>query len=215
MVEFARRNRLPFTWLDLEHEGEADAKDLFDGMAESQLPLVRLPGGPDLRNPTPGQVPGRWASASSSSRARRSTCSSSAPALRAWAAVYGASEGPDTLVVVESTALAGQAGTSWRIENYLGFPAGISGSELTTRAITQARKFAARTATPYRALAPNRVRGARRAPGRRPLCCCLRGPAGHRRAVPALAGGGHWRTTLCVRTLCVGSLRRWAGMSPG
>ncbi len=67
------------------------------------------------------------------------------------AAVYGASEGLDTLVV-ESTALGGQAGTSQRIENYLGFPAGISGSELTSRAITQARKFNARTATPYRAL---------------------------------------------------------------
>ena len=68
------------------------------------------------------------------------------------AAVYGASEGLDTLVV-ESTALGGQAGASRRIENYLGFPAGISGNELTSRAITQARKFGARTATPYRALA--------------------------------------------------------------
>src|SRR5207253_4629998 len=56
-------------------------------------------------------------------------------------------------LVVESTALGGQAGTSRRIENYLGFPAGISGSELTSRAVTQARKFNARTATPYRALA--------------------------------------------------------------
>ena len=68
------------------------------------------------------------------------------------AAVYGASEGLDTLVI-ESTVLGGQAGTSRRIENYLGFPAGISGTELTSRAITQARKFGARTATPYRATA--------------------------------------------------------------
>ena len=67
------------------------------------------------------------------------------------AAVYGASEGLDTLVV-ESTALGGQAGSSRRIENYLGFPAGISGSELTSRAVTQARKFNARTASPYRAV---------------------------------------------------------------
>jgi thioredoxin reductase (NADPH) len=63
--------------------------------------------------------------------------------------VYGASEGLDTLVV-DGSALGGQAGTSRRIENYLGFPAGISGTELTARAITQARKFGARTATPYR-----------------------------------------------------------------
>ena len=68
------------------------------------------------------------------------------------AAVYGASEGLETLVV-EGTALGGQAGTSRRIENYLGFPAGITGTELTSRAVTQARKFSARTATPYRAVA--------------------------------------------------------------
>ena len=53
--------------------------------------------------------------------------------------------------MIESTGLGGQAGTSRRIENYLGFPAGISGTELTSRAVTQARKFNARTATPYRA----------------------------------------------------------------
>src|SRR5262249_14918520 len=63
-----------------------------------------------------------------------------------------ASEGLDTLVV-EGTALGGQAGTSQRIENYLGFPAGISGSELTVRAVGQAREFGARMATPYRAVA--------------------------------------------------------------
>jgi thioredoxin reductase (NADPH) len=66
-------------------------------------------------------------------------------------AVYGASEGLDTLVV-ESTALGGQAGSSRRIENYLGFPAGISGTEFTSRAVSQARKFRARPATPYRAV---------------------------------------------------------------
>src|SRR5207253_4460702 len=68
------------------------------------------------------------------------------------AAVYGASEGLDTLIV-EGTALGGQAGSSRRIENYLGFPAGISGTELTSRAVSQARKFGARPATPYRAVA--------------------------------------------------------------
>jgi thioredoxin reductase (NADPH) len=66
--------------------------------------------------------------------------------------VYGASEGLDTLVL-ESTALGGQAGSSRRIENYLGFPAGISGNELTSRAVSQARKFGARPATPFRAVA--------------------------------------------------------------
>lgn len=54
--------------------------------------------------------------------------------------------------MVESTGLGGQAGASRRIENYLGFPAGITGSELTSRAVAQARKFDARLATPYRAI---------------------------------------------------------------
>jgi thioredoxin reductase (NADPH) len=69
-------------------------------------------------------------------------------AIRSYrGAVYGASEGLNTLIV-ESSALGGQAGTSRRIENYLGFPAGISGSELTGRAVMQARKFGARPASP-------------------------------------------------------------------
>jgi thioredoxin reductase (NADPH) len=85
-------------------------------------------------------------------RARKSTCSSWGGPAGLAAAVYGASEGLDT-IVVESTALGGQAGSSRRIENYLGFPAGISGTELTSRAVSQARKFGARPATPYRAIA--------------------------------------------------------------
>jgi thioredoxin reductase (NADPH) len=68
------------------------------------------------------------------------------------AAVYGASEGLVTLII-DAGVLGGQAGTSRRIENYLGFPAGISGTELTSRAVTQARKFGARLASPYRAVA--------------------------------------------------------------
>ena len=66
--------------------------------------------------------------------------------------------------MVERTGLGGQAGASRRIENYLGFPAGISGTELTSRAVTQARKFNARTATPYRALALEAGRRAARGP---------------------------------------------------
>src|SRR5262249_61108386 len=68
------------------------------------------------------------------------------------AAGYGAPEGLAPLVV-EASALGGQAGTSRRIENYLGFPAGISGSERAVRAVGQARKFGARMAAPYRAVA--------------------------------------------------------------
>jgi thioredoxin reductase (NADPH) len=140
MIDFARANRLPYTW---------NATAPADGGA---LPLVRLPGGGELHGPTAGQL--LRALGIGLELAPREEVDllilGAGPAGLA-AAVYGASEGLDTLVV-ESTALGGQAGSSRRIENYLGFPAGISGTELTSRAVTQARKFNARTATPYRAL---------------------------------------------------------------
>jgi thioredoxin reductase (NADPH) len=151
LVDFLRRNRLPFHWTDTEQDGpEADA--LGRNAAPADLPLVRLPGGQELRNPSPGQV--SRALGIGLELAPVETVDvvvvGGGPA-GLGAAVYGASEGLDTLVV-EGSALGGQAGTSRRIENYLGFPAGITGNELTARAITQARKFGARTATPYRAI---------------------------------------------------------------
>ncbi len=141
ILDFARANRLPYTWQDA-----APAEG-------GELPLVRLPGGGELHGPTAGQV--MRALGIGLELAPREEVDllivGGGPAGLA-AAVYGASEGLDTLVA-EGTALGGQAGSSRRIENYLGFPAGISGTELTSRAVTQARKFRARTATPYRALA--------------------------------------------------------------
>jgi thioredoxin reductase (NADPH) len=146
MVEYARRNRLPFAWHDTAQDGAGN-------LAEDEVPLVRLPGGPELRNPSPGQVSRALGiGLELAPREEVDLVVVGGGPAGLGAAVYGASEGLNTLVV-EGTALGGQAGTSRRIENYLGFPAGISGSELTTRAITQARKFSARTATPYRAIA--------------------------------------------------------------
>ena len=149
IVEFARRNRLPFTWRDPDH---ADDSGPTDGFAAGELPLVRLPGGMELRNPSTGEVSRALGiGLELAAREEVDLVVIGAGPAGLGAAVYGASEGLETLVV-ESTALGGQAGTSRRIENYLGFPAGISGAELTSRAVTQARKFNARTATPYRAL---------------------------------------------------------------
>ena len=140
MVDFARANRLPYTWNQSGPPGEAE------------LPLVRLPGGREMRAPSTGEV--MRAIGIGRELAPREEVDllvvGGGPA-GLGAAVYGASEGLETLVV-ESTALGGQAGSSRRIENYLGFPAGISGAELTTRAVAQARKFDARPATPYRAV---------------------------------------------------------------
>ena len=140
MLEFARSNRLPYTWQDTLPPGRGE------------LPLVRLPGGGELWGASIGQVSralGIGRELASREEVDLAVVGGGPAGL--GAAVYGASEGLDTLVV-ESTALGGQAGSSRRIENYLGFPAGITGSELTSRAVTQARKFNARTASPYRAV---------------------------------------------------------------
>jgi thioredoxin reductase (NADPH) len=153
LVEYARRSRLPNIWRDPEHARDPEAEAVIEALEPDEVPLVRLPGGAELRNPSSG-VLSRALGIGLELAPREEVdlvVVGGGPA-GLGAAVYGASEGLDTLVV-ESTALGGQAGTSRRIENYLGFPAGISGSELTSRAVTQARKFNARTATPYRALA--------------------------------------------------------------
>jgi thioredoxin reductase (NADPH) len=149
LLEFARRIRTPYSWLDPEEDEGAAA--LLEGLAANEIPLVRLPGGVELHRPTNGEL--SRALGIGRELARREEVDllvvGGGPA-GLGAAVYGASEGLDTLVV-EGTALGGQAGSSRRIENYLGFPAGVSGNELISRAVTQARKFGARPATPYRA----------------------------------------------------------------
>jgi thioredoxin reductase (NADPH) len=151
LVDFAKRQRLPHSWRDPAADAEAAA--LIEGLDPGDVPLVRLPGGSELRQPSNGEL--SRALGIGLELAQREEVDllvvGGGPA-GLGAAVYGASEGLDTLVI-ESTVLGGQAGSSRRIENYLGFPAGISGTELTSRAITQARKFHARTATPYRAVA--------------------------------------------------------------
>ena len=153
LVEFARRARLPHMWRDPEHADDEEARAIVEALDPADLPLVRLPGGTDLHNPSNGELARALnIGLTLAPREEVDLVIVGAGPAGLGAAVYGASEGLDTLVV-ESTALGGQAGASRRIENYLGFPAGISGGELTSRAVTQARKFDARTATPYRALA--------------------------------------------------------------
>ncbi len=152
MLAWARGNRLPLTWRDPERADDPALSALVAGLDEASLPIVRLPGGAEMRGASAGQV--SRALGIGLDLAPREEVDllivGAGPAGLA-AAVYGASEGLGTLVV-ESSGLGGQAGASRRIENYLGFPAGISGNELTSRAVTQARKFNARLATPYRAV---------------------------------------------------------------
>jgi thioredoxin reductase (NADPH) len=141
MLDYARSNRLPFTW----HETD-------EGFDAASLPVVRLPGGVELRAPSTGEVYRALGIGRELERREEvDLLVVGAGPAGLGAAVYGASEGLNTLVV-DSTSLGGQAGSSRRIENYLGFPAGISGSELTSRAVSQARKFHATLASPYRVL---------------------------------------------------------------
>src|SRR5687767_13029767 len=147
MREFLTRNRLPHQWLDAEGDPEIERLVEEFGLACSDLPVV-VAGAKVMRRATPGQVAQHLGLTIEAipQRCFDLVVVGAGPAGLA-AAVYAASEGLSTLTV-ESKLPGGQAGTSSRIENYLGFPAGISGAELTDLAITQALKFGATISTP-------------------------------------------------------------------
>jgi thioredoxin reductase (NADPH) len=151
--ELLARNRMPNQWIDLEDVEDAVA--LLSGLAigPDETPVVITGGGEVLRNPSNAEL-GRaigLGSAGSPPPLCDVVFVGAGPAGLA-AALYAASEGLD-VQGVDSIASGGQAGTSARIENYLGFPAGVSGSELTQRATVQAAKFGARLNVPAAAVA--------------------------------------------------------------
>ncbi len=141
--EFLTRNGHPFQYLDLDRD--RDAQEVLDRfhVAVGDVPVVLGCGGTVLRNPTNAQIAQSLDFNEDVDETRVSdlVIVGAGPAGLA-AAVYGASEGLD-VHVVESNVPGGQAGGSSRIENYLGFPTGISGLELTGRAYAQALKFGA------------------------------------------------------------------------
>jgi thioredoxin reductase (NADPH) len=145
--EFLARNRMPFQWMDLEDDEEADALLQALGICVADTPVV-ISGEGVLRNPSNAEVAELLGFGSPG--AAPPMCDlvivGAGPAGLA-AALYGASEGLDTQVI-DKIAFGGQASTSARIENYLGFPTGISGSELAERATLQARRFGARMVVP-------------------------------------------------------------------
>ncbi|MFB8003850.1 FAD-dependent oxidoreductase [Nocardia sp. NPDC056000] len=142
--EFAVRNRLPHNWIDLERDARAERLLRELGVAPDETPVVIWRGERVLRNPTNAELARLLGLPVL--RTPREVCDlvvvGAGPAGLA-ASVYGASDGLDTSVL-EAIAAGGQAGTSSCIENYLGFPAGVSGTELAERAIIQAGKFGAR-----------------------------------------------------------------------
>ena len=145
--DFLAKNRMLFTWLDLEGDPAVGQLLKQFGVAEADTPIVACAHRVLLRNPSNREL-------AETIGIRRPlehvvydlAIVGSGPAGLA-AAVYGASEGLNT-VVLERTAPGGQAGSSMRIENYLGFPTGITGSELADRAVLQADKFGARVSIP-------------------------------------------------------------------
>jgi thioredoxin reductase (NADPH) len=157
--EIAARNHLPHVWIELEEDPKAEALLERFGAKLSETPVTIWQGKDVLKNPTNAEF------------ARTTGLKVDAPRERTYdlvvvgagpaglgASVYGASEGLSTLVL-ESVALGGQAGTSSRIENYPGFPAGLSGFELASRILVQADKFGARTAVPQEAVSLSREDG--------------------------------------------------------
>jgi thioredoxin reductase (NADPH) len=146
LLEVLARNRLVSRWLDLEGSPEAEAMLRELHVPVSDLPIVVVPGGPLLRNPGSRELLDALGLSGTTDTDLPGLCDllvvGGGPGGLA-AAVYGASEGMAT-ILAEDTALGGQAGTSSRIENLLGFPAGLSGEELATRAALQAEKFGVR-----------------------------------------------------------------------
>jgi thioredoxin reductase (NADPH) len=147
---YAARQRLPHQWFDSE-TAEGRALMTATGLAVGDLPAVLLPD-QVLRRTTSGELADRIGLAyrGSPDRVVDLTVIGAGPAGLA-AAVYGASEGLVT-VLLDSVATGGQAAASSRIENYLGFPSGLSGADLTGRASVQALKFGAEISTPCRAV---------------------------------------------------------------
>ena len=153
--DFLARNRVPYQWMDVEiSANDPETKRLLEvlGPEVSSLPIVLFPDGTKLLESVPAQVAQR---VGLKTRAQTNfydlAIVGGGPAGLA-AAVYGASEGLHT-VMIEREAPGGQAGMSSRIENYLGFPTGLSGGDLARRAVVQAQRFGVEILSPQEAVA--------------------------------------------------------------
>src|SRR5260221_617500 len=152
--DFLARNRVPYQWIDVEiSANDPETKQLVErlGLEVSNLPIVLFQDGAKLVDSTPGEVAQK---VGLRTRAQTSfydlAIVGGGPAGLA-AAVYGASEGLHT-VMIEREAPGGQAGMSSRIENYLGFPNGLSGGDLARRAVVQAQRFGVEILSPQEAV---------------------------------------------------------------
>ena len=144
--DFLARNRVPARWLDVERDGEARELLQVAGVDEDRLPVALLEDGAVLERPTVLELAERLGVTAQPAQDHYDLVIVGGGPAGLAAAVYGASEGLRT-VMVEREAPGGQAGQSSRIENYLGFPMGLSGSDLARRATDQARRLGAELLT--------------------------------------------------------------------
>ena len=145
--DYLGSNLIPFKWFGMENN--PDAKELLsiNGISESELPMVLFEDGSFYSSPSIEMIARKMGTLPNSLNEIYDVVIIGAGPAGLAAAVYGASEGLKTLLI-ERKAPGGQAGTSSRIENYLGFPSGLSGADLTRRAITQASRLGAEFITP-------------------------------------------------------------------
>jgi thioredoxin reductase (NADPH) len=145
--DFLAGNLIPYQWVDVARSPES--KSLLDakGILETELPALFFEDGSTLSNPEPRAVAERLGRSLAAARDLYDLVIAGAGPSGLAAAVYGASEGLRTLLL-DRHAPGGQAGTSSKIENYLGFPSGVSGSELTRRAVAQAQRLGAEMVVP-------------------------------------------------------------------
>jgi thioredoxin reductase (NADPH) len=139
---FLARNYVPYRWYDVERDAEGQRLRDLAGTAAGELPLVLIPDGDTLRSPSALELANALGLRTSARQPLYDVCIVGAGPAGLAAAVYAASEGLST-VVVEREAPGGQAGQSAAIENYLGFPKGLTGSDLTQRAMAQVSRFGA------------------------------------------------------------------------
>ena len=138
--DFLQRSDVPFEWVELANHEQARAELGLESVDDSRLPVCIFPDGTRMERPTVRQVTEKLGWFRHPSRSEYDVAIYGAGPAGLSASVYAASEGLKT-VLVERFAVGGQASTSPRIENYLGFPEGISGAELAERAREQAMKF--------------------------------------------------------------------------
>jgi thioredoxin reductase (NADPH) len=153
--EFLARNQVPYQWFDLETSGsnaEVERLAMTAGDAVAHLPVVFFPDGSTLTEPTAAQLAEKLGLRVRADFAFYDLLIVGGGPAGLAAAVYGASEGLST-VMIEREAPGGQAGMSSRIENYLGFPSGLSGAELARRAVTQAKRFGVEILSPQEVIA--------------------------------------------------------------